>query len=104
MNYPRGHESGYDGKNTLLKKVESGSNGSSQLLTLRLSTTEGLLTLVSIYAPILTATSEAKEEFHENLADTIGNIPSTEKLILLGDYNARVGTDHDSWPSFLGPC
>ena len=29
--------------------------------------------------------------------------PSTEQLILLGDFNARVGADCDSWPSRLGP-
>ena len=33
----------------------------------------------------------------------ITNIPSTEELIILGDFNARVGADCDSRPSCLGP-
>ena len=45
----------------------------------------------------------AKDEFYENLASTIRNIPSTEQLVLLGDFNARVGADNDSWPSWLSP-
>lgn len=99
---PREYGVGFAVKNTLLRTVEPGSNGSARLLTLRLNTTEGPVTLVSVYAPTLAATPEAKDEFYENLAATVRNIPSTEQLVLLGDFNARVGADHDSWPSCLG--
>ncbi|XP_072179817.1 craniofacial development protein 2-like [Diadema setosum] len=40
-------------------------------------------------------------EFYSNLSDVIRNIPDNEHLVLLGDFNARVGADHDSWPSCL---
>lgn len=83
--------------------VEPGSGGSERLPTLRLNTTEGPVTLVSVYAPTLSATPDAKDEFYKNLSSTIRNIPSTEQLVLLGDFNARVGADNDSWPSCLGP-
>ena len=56
-----------------------------------------------MYAPTLSATLDAKDEFNKNLTSTIRNIPSTKQLILLGDFNARVGADNDSWPSCLGP-
>ena len=83
--------------------VEPGSSGSEQLLNLCLNTTRGLVTLVSVYAPMLSTTQDAKDEFYENLASTIRKIPSTKQLVLLGDFNARVGADNDSWPSCLGP-
>lgn len=83
--------------------VEPGSGGSERLLTLRLNTTESPVTLVRVYAPTLSATPDAKDEFYQNLASTIRNIPGTEQLVLLGDFNARVGADIDSWPSCLGP-
>ena len=83
--------------------VEPGSGSSEQLLTLCLNTTKGPVTLVSVYAPMLSATPDAKDEFYENLASTIRNIPSTEQLVLLGNFNARVGADNNSWPSCLGP-
>ena len=71
-------------------------------MTLHLNTTEGPATLISVYAPTLSASPEAKDEFYENLSSTLSNIPSTEHLFLLGDFNARVGADNDSWPSCLG--
>uniref|UniRef100_A0A0L8I7E3 Endonuclease/exonuclease/phosphatase domain-containing protein n=1 Tax=Octopus bimaculoides TaxID=37653 RepID=A0A0L8I7E3_OCTBM len=69
--------------------IEPNSGGSERLPTLCLNTSEGPINL------------DTKDEFYENLASTIRNIPSTEQLVLLGDFNARVGADNDSWPSCL---
>ncbi|KAK4328202.1 hypothetical protein Pmani_001324 [Petrolisthes manimaculis] len=99
---PRKHRVGFAVKNSLLSMVELGSSVSEQLLALRLNTTESPITLFSVYAPTLSATPNAKDELYENLASTIRNIPCGEQLALLGDFNARVGADHDSWPSCLG--
>ena len=82
--------------------VEPGDNGSERLLTLRLNTSEGPATLVSVYAPTLCSTPEAKDEFYQNLDALIRTVPDQEQLVLLGDFNARVGADHESWPSCLG--
>ncbi|KAL7891112.1 hypothetical protein AOLI_G00005880 [Acnodon oligacanthus] len=57
------------------------------------------VTLISSYALHLTFT---KDEFYTNLNDVIKNIHSSEHLVFLGDLNARVGGDPDSWPSCLG--
>ena len=102
-NEPREHGVGFAVKNSLLSMVEPGSSGSKWLLNLHLNTTEDPVTLVSVYAPMLSATLDAKDEFYENLASTIRNIPSTRQLVLLGDFNVRVGAENDSWPSCLGP-
>ena len=99
----REHGVGFAVRNTLLKMIQPPSNGSARLLTLRLNTSEGPITLVSTYAPTLSATPEVKDEFYESLAATIRGVPSQEQLVILGDFNARVGADHDSWPSCLGP-
>ena len=50
----------------------------------------------------MSATSDTKDEFYENLAAIISSVPNNEQLILLGDFNARVGADHDKWPSCMG--
>ena len=86
-------------RNSLLSMIEPGSNGSERLLTLRLNTTAGPVTLVSVYAPTLSATSDTKDEFYENLAAITNSVPENEQLVLLGDLNARVGADHDKWSS-----
>ena len=76
-------------RNSLLRKFVPVSGGFERLLTLRLNSTTGPVTLISVYAQTL---------FYENLASIIRNIPSKEQ-ILLGDFNARVGEDQDSWSS-----
>ena len=98
----REHGVGFAVRNTLLKMVEPGDKGCERLLTLRLYTSDGPISLISAYAPTLTSTPEAKDEFYSNLNVVIKNIPNNEQLVLLGDFNARVGADQDSWPSCLG--
>ena len=93
---------GFAVRNSKVSMIEPGSNGSERLLTLRLNTTAGALTLVNVYAPTMSATSDIKDEFYENLAAIISSVLNNEQLVLLGDFNARVGADHDTWPSCLG--
>ena len=93
---------GFAVRNSLLSMIEPDSNGSERLLTLRHNTTAGPVTLVSVYAPTMSATSDTKDELYENLAAIISSFPNNEQLILLGDFNARVGADHDTWPSCIG--
>ena len=96
---------GFAVRNTLLKTVEPGDKGCERLLTLRLYTSDGPITLINAYAPTLASTPEDKDEFYSNLNVVIKNTPNNEQLVLLGDVNARVGADRDSyrsWPSCLG--
>lgn len=82
--------------------VELGKNGSERLLTLRLNTTTGPITLLSIYAQTLNATFETKDQFYDNLSSVINSIPAKKQLIHLGAFNVRVGAENDSWTSCLG--
>ena len=50
----------------------------------------------------MTNPDQPKEEFYELLGQTLQKIPSTDKVIILGDFNARVGDDSTSWPIALG--
>ena len=47
----------------------------------------------------MSATSDTKNELHENLAAIISSVPNN---VLLGDFNASLGADHVTWPSCLG--
>ena len=82
--------------------VRNSSGGSELLVTLRLNSATGPVSLISVCAPTLSATPDTKDMFYENLAAIIRNIPSKEQVVLLGNFNARVGADHDSLPSYLG--
>ena len=99
---PRIHGVGFAVRNSLLRMVELGTGGSERLLTLRLHTSSGPCTLISVYAPTLTSSSEEKDIFYENLDAIVKNTPADDRLILLGDYNARVGAEYSSWPTCLG--
>ena len=99
---PRQHGVGFAVKNSLTAAIEPPTGGSERILALRLSTSAGFVNLLSIYAPTLCSTPEAKDQFYEALDEAISSIPSTEGLYLLGDFNARVGADHVTWPSCLG--
>ena len=78
-------------RNTLLKKIEPPTGGSSRLLTMRLMTETGPVTLVTAYAPTLAASSESKDQFYCELDELLNNIPEKDHIYLLGDFNARDG-------------
>ncbi|BHF84938.1 hypothetical protein SprV_1002809200 [Sparganum proliferum] len=45
----------------------------------------------------------ARDKFYEDLHALLATVSKADKLIVLGDFNARVGTDHTAWRGVLGP-
>lgn len=60
------------------------------------------MTLISAYAPTMTNPDEIKHKFYEELHAIIGSVPKGHKLVVLGDFNARVGSDSSTWDGVLG--
>ena len=60
-------------------------------------------TIVTAYAPKMTNSDEVKDMFYNDLDDVISATPRSDKLILLGDFNAKVGKDHPTWEGVIGP-
>nr|VZI50654.1 unnamed protein product [Spirometra erinaceieuropaei] len=44
-----------------------------------------------------------RDKFYEDLHALLATVSKTDKLIVFGDFNARVGTDHTAWRGVLGP-
>ncbi len=61
-----------------------------------------IATVVSAYAPTLDSEEEVKETFYACLDETLSRIPKEDKIILLGDFNARVGRDQHLWKGTIG--
>ncbi|BHF60062.1 hypothetical protein SprV_0100302300 [Sparganum proliferum] len=59
--------------------------------------------IVSVHVPPMTRPDEAKNKFYEGLHTLLPTVPKADKLIVLGNFNARVGTDHAAWRGVLGP-
>ena len=73
-----------------------------RLMTMSLPLVGGTLDIISAYAPTLPQSDEIKESFYSSLSDAINAVPSAHKLLVLGDFNARVGSDHVSWENTIG--
>ena len=64
---------------------------------------DNLATIISVYAPTMTNPDENTETFYNQLAcGVFSGIPRTDKLLLIGDFNARIGRDTDKWPLVMG--
>ena len=71
------------------------------LLRLPISATQHA-TIISGYAPTMTNPDDVKDKFYHDIDSVINRTPHTDKLIIMGDFNARVGRDWSSWNKVLG--
>ncbi|BHF72215.1 hypothetical protein SprV_0401527900 [Sparganum proliferum] len=61
------------------------------------------VTIISAYAPPMTSPDAARDKFYEDLHILLATVSKADKLVVLGEFNARVGTDHTAWRGLLGP-
>ena len=90
---------GFAIKTELVKQLSELPSGiSKRVITLRLPLAYGrFVTVISVYAPILRSSEEDKGSFYDELRSVLLRVPHADKIWLCGDFNARVGTDHESW-------
>ena len=50
----------------------------------------------------MTNPDENKEAFYSQLASVLSGMTRIDKLLLIGDFNARIGTDNNKWPLVMG--
>lgn len=95
---------GFAIKNSLISHLSELPVGvNERLMTIRLMLAcNQKATVVSAYAPTLNAQDEVKETFYAELDNILTKVPKEDKLILLGDFNARVGRNHNLWRDTIG--
>ncbi|KAI8780521.1 craniofacial development protein 2 [Biomphalaria glabrata] len=96
---------GFAIKTSIVSKLVGPPKGiSDRLMTLKLPLQNGKkhISIVSCYAPTMTNPDDVIAKFFEELNSILLDIPKTEKLLILGDFNARVGSDDDIWKGVLG--
>ena len=90
-------------KKIIPKLTEMPKAVNDRIMTMRIPLTKKVnATLISVYAPTMTSPDDTKENFYNQLRKTLRDIPHPDKLILMGDFNARVGRDYEKWPRVIG--
>ena len=62
-----------------------------RLLRIRLRIQGRYFSVISCYAPTFRCPDEEKETFYEELGKMLDAVPRKDELVILGDFNARVG-------------
>lgn len=93
---------GFAIRNTLLGCCSSPVSHSSRITSISFNTRNGIINLVGVYAPTLDTDDSEKDEFYDHLEQILRRIPQSEYLVVLGDFNARVGRESDRWPHCVG--
>ena len=60
------------------------------------------LSVISVYAPTLNSPDVIKEQFYEQLDQVIRSTPQNDKLVILVDFNSRVGRDYNNCEGIPG--
>ena len=98
------HGVGFAVRNRLADSLEELPIGHSErIMSLRVPLPRGQhLTLICAYAPTLVADESDKDSFYALLHQVVDKVDRRDKLIISGDFNARVGADHSLWDGVLG--
>ena len=73
-----------------------------RIIVVRLMIANGIVNLISVYAPQVGRSMEDKEEFYALLGKTLTNLDADEKLLILGDFNGHVGERVDGFEGVHG--
>jgi len=95
---------GFMVRTSIASKLENLPTGhSDRIMSMRLPLkNKQYATLFSVSAPTLQAELAEKDKFYSELRSRIQSTPADDKVIILGDFNARVGKDATVWKGVLG--
>ena len=80
---------------SLAEKALLGYNPvNDRIITARFRTMIGCMTVCMVYAPTMNASENEMDNFYSCLQETISRTPKKDIIILMGDFNAKVGSYH----------
>ncbi|XP_067930712.1 craniofacial development protein 2-like [Watersipora subatra] len=93
---------GFAISNRLLCSSQTPSGVNDCISVLKVNTKQETIFTIKASAPTLAESSDDKDCFYHTLEYTIRKASISERVILLGDFNARIGEDQSSWPECIG--
>jgi len=60
------------------------------------------IAVVQVYAPTADSSDEDIEEFYKQLEKVLKELPRKDVKLIIGDWNAKVGTDNDGYEAVMG--
>ncbi|CAI2737188.1 unnamed protein product, partial [Dicrocoelium dendriticum] len=101
---PREHGVGFAISDRLNGQLVGEPTGiSARLMTVRLRLGRGkFATFISTYGPTMCYPDDTRDQFYTELSSVIRSVPRSDRLFLLGDFNARVGRDASAWTDVIG--
>ena len=73
-----------------------------RIITARINAKIQKITIIQCYAPMNNAEPYEKEEFYNKLQTVVDNAPNRDILIIMGDFNAKVGQNNASIERIMG--
>ena len=70
--------------------VLGGNIKNDRMISVRFQGKPFNITVIQVYAP--TSNAEEAEQFYEELQDLLGLTPKKDVLVIIGDWNAKVGS------------
>ena len=89
---------GFAIRTEITKQLEHPYGVSDRIMCLRAPLFCGrFITVISVYAPTLGSNHKYIMAFYQDLRNCIISIPNANRILLLGNFNAPVGSDHENW-------
>ena len=76
---------------------------SSRIISLRMRGQHINTSIIQVYAPDSSHTDAEIEDFYEELRQEIQRINNRDLLIVMGDFNSKIGSDNDGFQDMMGP-
>ena len=73
-----------------------------RMMTIRFKGNEKNLTIIQCYAPTEEAQEDIKDAFYDTLNATIERVDKNDLKILMGDFNAKVGSENEDLQHIIG--
>ena len=87
----------------LIPAVDNISRLSDRVMSLRLRHSLGTLAVFSVYAPTSKGDEDNKNRFYQQLSAAVEQCTARETPLVMGDFNAVVGSRRDGYESVMGP-